>query len=146
MQVAGGLAALYPAGSVPISDAAAPALETGEPGTGVDDGAAVAGELRDASVEFGTDEGGEATPRQPAKTDTDSIGEEKRHALGKRPGSAKVSDDMASIQRTTSHAVLMRSFVLIAFCNPPPDRSKECICVQTKCARLEIQISLVRQP
>lgn len=99
VQVAGGLAALYPAGSVPMSDAAAPALEAGEPGRDFEDAAAAAGEFRDASVEFDDGEGHEAAPRQPARTDADSIGEDEAPAPVRRPGSLKVICDIASHQR-----------------------------------------------
>ncbi len=96
MQVAGGLAALYPAGSVPMSDAAALAQDEGEPpGRGITDAAAAAGEFRDASVEFDNGEGREAAPQQPTKTDADSIGGDTTPVPVKRPGSAKVINNTA---------------------------------------------------
>ena len=71
MQVAGGLAAMYPAGSIPISDAVAIAVEIGDRRRGnasVD----AAKEADRASVEFEDDVGGDATPQQAGKALLDS--------------------------------------------------------------------------
>ena len=89
LQVAGGLAALYPAGSVPMSDAADAAPGAGEPEQGIKD-AAAAGELRDASVAFEGGKTAQAASQQPTKTEADGVDEDKTSVPAKRPASAKV--------------------------------------------------------
>ena len=112
MQVAGGLAALYPAGSVPISDAAAHALDVGDLGRVSDDAAEAVREPEGATVEITDGNEAEAAPQQP-KVEMDSIRAQDDPPAVK---AAKVRADAGIL-----HVQLAETYHALSSCRSVPD-------------------------